>query len=296
VRYVYPGSPAAEAKIEPGDVIESIAGESVEDRDSLHGQISGFEPGMSVELEVRRKDQSRKVTVRLTELPTDLPPATLPPARPNAEAAAPQKIKVGQIELSVPEFKNRALAYVPEKYDAAVPYGVVVLLHGNNVPETKDLLALWKPLCDANDLVLVVPHAAGTNWQADEAGFAEKLIGRLKSGYTIDPTRVAVFGRDSGASLAMLLAYRSRDVFRAAAVIDAGTVLPPPEIDPDHRLSIYLGTAKNTQQARLIQATLAGLTAAKVPVTKKDLGKDPRDLTPAETAELVRWIDMLDRI
>jgi serine protease Do len=301
VRYVYPGSPAAEAKIEPGDIIESVAGESVEDRDALHSQISAFEPGMSVELEVRRKDKSRKVTVRLVELPSDLPPTTLPLARPHAEAAAAQKaknpkFKVGQIDLSVPEFKNRAWAYVPEHYDAAVPHGVVVLLHGNNVAEPKDLLALWKPLCDANDLVLVVPHAAGTNWQADEAGFVEKLVGQLKSGYTIDPSRVAVFGRDSGASLAMLLAYRSRDVFRAAAVIDAGTVLPPPEIDPDHRLAIYLGTAKNTQQARLIQATLAGLTAAKVPVTKLDLGKDPRDLTPAETAELVRWIDMLDRI
>ena len=300
VRYVYPGSPAAEAKIEPGDVIESIAGESVEDRDALHGQISGFEPGMSVELEVRRKDKTRKVTVRLTELPTDLPPASLPAARPHAEAAAEkvpnQKFKVGRIELSVSEFKNQAWAYVPEHYDPAVAHGVVVWLHGNNIADPKDLLALWKPLCDANDLILVVPRAAGTNWQADEAGFVEKLIGQLKTGYTIDPTRATVFGRDSGASLALLLAYRSRDVFRAAAVIDAGTILPPPDIDPDHRLSIYLGTAKVSQQAQIIRATLAGLAAAKVPVTQKELGKDARDLTPAEVAELARWIDMLDRI
>jgi poly(3-hydroxybutyrate) depolymerase len=142
----------------------------------------------------------------------------------------------------------------------------------------------------------LVPAAYGTNWQADEGGFVEKLVGQLKSGYTIDPTRVAVFGRDSGASLALALAYRSRDVFRAAAVIDAGTILPPPEIDPDHRLAIYLGDAKNTRQAQLIKVTLDRLAASKVPVTKKDLGKDPRDLTPAEVAELVRWIDMLDRI
>ena len=301
VRYVYPGSPAAEAKIEPGDVIESISGESVEDRDALHGQISGFEPGMSVDLEVRRKDKSRKVTVRLAELPTDLPPATLPASRPQAEAAAAAnaakpKFKVGRVELSVAEFKNQAWAYVPEHYDPAVAHGVVVWLHGNNMADPKDLLALWKPLCDANDLILVVPRAAGTNWQADEAGFVEKLVGQLKTGYTIDPTRVAVFGRDSGASLAMLLAYRSRDAFRAAAVIDAGTILPPPEIDPDHRLAVYLGTAKNSRQTQLIRATLVGLAAAKVPVTPKDLGSDPRDLTPAEVAELARWIDMLDRI
>ena len=79
-------------------------------------------------------------------------------------------------------------------------------------------------------------------------------------------------------------------------MIDAGSMLPPPEIDPGHRLAVYLGTVKNSTQAPLVKMTLARLKAAKVPVTEKDLGKDPRDLTPAESAELVRWIDMLDRI
>jgi len=46
----------------------------------------------------------------------------------------------------------------------------------------------------------------------------------------------------------------------------------------------------------LVKITLARLNAAKVPVTEQDLGKDARDLTPPELAELVRWIDMLDRI
>jgi serine protease Do len=296
VRYVYPGSPAAEAKIEPGDVIVSVAGEEVEDGDALHAAISAFEPGMSVELEVGRKGKLRKVTVRLAELPADLPPAALPAARPKSGPAAAAKVKVGRMELSVAEFKNAAWAYVPEHYDPAVPHGVVVWLHGNAVAEPKALLDFWKPLCDARDLVLVVPRAAGNNWQADEGAFVEKLVGQLKAGYTVDPSRVVVFGRDSGASLALLLAFRNRDLFRAAAVIDAGTVLPPPEIDPDHRLAVYLGTVKASQQAPLIKMTLDRLSAGKVPVTQKDLGRDPRDLTPAEVAELARWIDMLDRI
>ncbi len=302
VRYVYPGSPAAEAKIVPGDVIVSAAGEELEDRDDLHAAISGLEPGMSVELGVsHNKDKPRKLTVRLVELPTDLPPADLPVARPGAEQTAKakgksQNIKAGRIELSAADFKNAAWAYVPEHYDPAVPHGVVIWLHGHAIPQEKAIMALWKPLCDKYDLLLVVPRAADNNWQADEAGFVEKLVGQLKTGYTIDPARVAVFGRDSGASLALLLAYRNRDLFRAAAVIDAGTILPPPEIDPDHRLAVYLGTVKSSQQAPLIKATLARLAAAKVPVTQKDLGDSARDLTAAETAELTRWIDMLDRI
>ena len=34
----------------------------------------------------------------------------------------------------------------------------------------------------------------------------------------------------------------------------------------------------------------------KIPLTAKNLGEMPRSLTPDEWAELVRWIDMLDRI
>jgi serine protease Do len=297
VRYVYPGSPAAEAGIGPGDLIVSAVGDAVLDADELRTAISGLEPGMGLELEVRHKDQTRKMSVKMAELPAELPPQTLPPARSKTESGQGQKHKVGRIALSVPEFKNAAWAYVPERYDPAVPHGVVVWLHGAGMPDGAAFLTQWKPLCDAADLVLVAPRAgAQGGWQADEANYIEKLIGQVKAGYTVDPTRIVVFGRDTGASLALVCAFRSRELFRAAAVIDAGSPLPPPEIDPGHRLAVYLGAAKNSTQAQLIKATLARLKAAKVPVTEKDLGKDARDLTPAEIAELVRWIDMLDRI
>jgi serine protease Do len=296
VRYVYPGSPAAEAKIEAGDLIESVAGDAVLDADELRGAVSGFEPGMSMDLEIRHKDQTRKVTLKLVELPTDLPPQTLPAARPKAEPGQ-GKQKVGRITLSVPEFKNEAWAYVPEHYDPGVAHGVVVWLHGSVVPDPAALLKLWKPLCDAADLVLVVPKAgANNNWQADESAYIEKLVGQVKASYTVDATRVVVYGRDTGASLALVSAFRSRELIRAAAVIDAGSPLPPPEIDPGHRLAVYFGIVKTSMQAQLIKITLLRLKLAKVPVTEKDLGKEARDLTPQELAELVRWIDMLDRI
>ena len=297
VRYVYPGSPAAEAKIEAGDVILTAAGDAVADPDELRMAISGLEPGMSLDLEVSRKDHTRKVSLKMAELPSDLPPPTLPPARSKSEPGQGNQHKVGRIKLTVPEFKNEAWAYVPEHYDPDVPHGVVVWLHGSAVPDAATLLTQWKPLCDAADLILVAPRAGSSNgWQADEVDYLEKLIGQVQAGYTVDPTRVVVFGRETGASLALASAFRSRELVRAAAVIDAGSMLPPPEIDPAHRLAIYLGTVKSSMQAQLIKITLARLKAAKVPVTQKDLGKDARDLTPPELAELVRWIDMLDRI
>ena len=115
----------------------------------------------------------------MAELPNDLPPPALPPARAKSEPGQGQKHKVGRIALSVPEFKNEAWAYVPEHYDPAVPHGVVVWLHGSGVPDAAALLAQWKPLCDAADLVLVAPRAAASGgWQADEASYIEKLSAR----------------------------------------------------------------------------------------------------------------------
>jgi len=297
VRYVYPGSPAAEAKIEPGDLVVSAAGDAVVDPDELRSAVSGFEPGMALELEIRHKDQTRKLSLKMAELPSDLPPPSLPPARTKTEPGQPQKHKVGRIALTVPEFKNEAWAYVPDRYDPTVPHGVVIWLHGSGGPDAAALLAQWKPRCDAADLVFVAPRSGSSSgWQADETAYIEKLVGQVKAGYTVDPMRIVVFGRDTGASLALVSAFRSRELVRAAAAIDAGSVLPPPETDPGHRLAIYLGTVKNSMQAQLVKMTIARLKAMKVPVTEKDLGKDARDLTPAELAELVRWIDMLDRI
>jgi len=159
------------------------------------------------------------------------------------------------------------------------------------------LLAQWKPWCDAHDLVLVVPKAGGASgWQVEEAGYLEKLLRQVENGYTIDATRVVVFGREAGASMAYLAAFRNRAMIRAAVVIDAGSVLPPPEAEPEHRLAVYVAFAKESRQAAFIGMSVAKLRETKIPVTLKDLGREPRDLKPDEMEELVRWVDMLDRI
>ncbi len=60
VRYVYPKSPAAAAGIAAGDVLVSLAGEPIEDRIELMERIGVLEPGMAVEIELRRADALRK--------------------------------------------------------------------------------------------------------------------------------------------------------------------------------------------------------------------------------------------
>ena len=263
VRYVYPDSPAAGAKIEPGDVIVSLGGKAVDNRDAMLHAIASLEPGMEAQIEVRHGDKTRKLSVKLASLPEGLPPESLPPAYPAKKTPEGDRPKVGLITLRVPEFKNEAWAYVPEGYSPDVPCGIVVWLHGTKAPDQKELLTQWKPWCDARDLVLVGPKAAdASGWQVEEAGYLEKLVRQVENGYAID----------------------------------AGSILPPPEAEPEHRLAVYVAFAKESRQAAFIGMSVARLRETKIPVTLKDLGREPRDLKPEEMEELVRWIDMLDRI
>ena len=63
VRYVYPDSPAAEAGIEPGDVLVSLGGRADRGpRRAAARRSPSYQPDDEVELEVRRGDETRKLT------------------------------------------------------------------------------------------------------------------------------------------------------------------------------------------------------------------------------------------
>ena len=71
----------------------------------------------------------------------------------------------------------------------------------------------------------------------------------------------------------------------------------PPEQEPVHPLAFYVtrcaaGRVKPPQ----VDAFATQARGLKYPVTVKDLGATARYLNADELAELVRWLDTLDRI
>ncbi len=297
VRYVYPGSPAAGAGIEPGDVLVSLDGEAIEDRDALLRQIAAFEPGDQLRLEVRHGGQLQAHEVKLGAPSEDLPPAQLPRARGDVEPGNEVLPEVGTVALKIPEMKNDAWAYVPESYQTAVPHGVVVYLHAPGGFDGDELLKRWKSHCDRHDLILLAPKSADpTRWRLDEATLVQKLLDEIHSVYTIDPWRVVVYGKEGGGTLAAMVAFSTRELVRGLAVLDASLSVRPPENEPLYRLAVYVAGAKQSRRAAAATRAVDRLREAKIPVTVKDLGEAPRELSDDELAELVRWIDMLDRI
>jgi len=66
---VEPGSPAARAGIQAGDLITGIDGQPITDEATLPKTIQKHKPGDTIELTISRSDQERKVQVSLAERP-----------------------------------------------------------------------------------------------------------------------------------------------------------------------------------------------------------------------------------
>src|SRR5262249_2182488 len=68
---VTPGSPAAQAGLQRGDVVTEINGERVEDSNQLRLKVSMTQPGATVRVKVLREGVEKTVPVKLTESSTD---------------------------------------------------------------------------------------------------------------------------------------------------------------------------------------------------------------------------------
>ena len=251
-------------------------------------------------IEAQRGDQTLLLKPQLTTLPETVP-GELPPAYAPDDDAPPDDKgpDVGVVEMKLPEFENECLAYVPEDYSQGVPHGVIVWLHAPGGVKQDELLALWKPLCEKYDFILLAPKALDrTKWQPTEARFIRRVLDRAIKTYAVDPLRIVVHGHQGGGALAYLFSFLNTSVVRAVAVVDAP--LPRlsrlPETDPIERLAFYTTLATKTEQTAAIKAGIERLREEKYPVVVVEIGEQARYLTAEELDGLVRWFDTLDRI
>lgn len=296
VRYVFPDSPAALAGVQVGDHVLSLNGQACTDRAALAVKMNTLEVGQQARLEVRRGEEVLSLELKLSPESEALP-GELPPARESHEASVGERPQTGSFALKVPEFQNDCRVYVPEAYDPALKYGILIWLHAPGGFQDEEFVARWKPHCDRDDLILVAPKAVdATRWQNSDVEFIRKALDDVRAKYSIEPSRIVAHGHETGGALAFVLAFNQRDLVRAVAVVDAPMSVMPPENDPVYPLAIYMTSATKSTFAPQIQAAIELLRQRKYPVTIKDLGEQGRYLANDELAEMLRWVDALDRI
>jgi len=298
VRYVFPSTPAAEAGIKTGDRFIEVDGKAFTDAAALQQLVSSLDPAKKVNLKFLRDGNEQTASVSLAKLTADIP-KDLPPAVVDTLAEPGEKPTTGVIEIKLPEEKNQCLAIVPNNYHPQVAHGVLVYLPPSGNVDREKLTTRFKALAERNQAIILVPQSADAKkWDPTESAFVRKTLDDLMAHYTVDPTRVAIFGAEASGTMAFLTALELRDRIRGLAVTEA---TPParlkmPETDPVNRLAILLAAADKSPVKATIAAVEKKLKEAKFPVITHSLGEKPHEFTADDDAVLFRWLDTLDRI
>jgi len=167
VASVTPGSPAARAGLQQGDVILTFNGQPVEDSRALTQRVGEASVGRDARLDVQRDGQRRVVNVRLGERPTEQQLASADqratPGAPGAESGQSQGLGVGVRALTADDRRRFQI----EGVDGGL---VITTVEDNSVladrgvsPGDVILTADRKPVRTAEDLDAAVAQAERQN-------------------------------------------------------------------------------------------------------------------------------------
>ena len=253
------------------------------------------EVGQAAAMEVRRGEETLNFDIVWQAEPDAVPaelPAEAPLERPTASGRRP-----ASSTIKVAELKNEGLAYVPENYDPRRPHALVVWLHPpGEVPTDEALLATWKDRCDRGRLILLAPKAAEPGkWQSDDFEFIRKAVEQLRAAYQIDPLRVVAWGEEVGGAVAYAWAFNQRETVRGVVALRAPLASSPVDNDPVLRLDFFLTNAKDARFEKMTDAAIRR-RERKFAVTAEEQGEKSPLLSDDELAEVLRWIDSLDKM
>jgi len=107
-----------------------------------------------------------------------------------------------------------------------------------------------------------------------------------------------VHGYQGGASLAYRFAFEHRGIVHGVAIVDDALPMRMQlrGNDPVEHLAFWIHASKDSRRAQRVSSDVTRLKKMKFPVTDNVVDGGSRYLNEAELSELVRWVDMLDRI
>jgi S1-C subfamily serine protease len=324
VRYVYPDSPAAKAGIKNGDRLMKIqfAGmpmpQPFSGRDELTALLSRVPPGAEIKLEVAHKGGATEtVTVKLGSMPDTVPDklpelATVkkaqeprktvgaqpkPPVKPADEKKKPE---TGWLKRTNSARGHEYWVYVPDDYDPNITYGVVLWLHPAGKGKEADIEKVaspWKDYCEDNHLIFIGPSGESENgWLASESDVLQQIVRDVAAQYNVDHERVVAHGMGVGGQMAFYLGFGARDLIRGVATTGAAPSSAIKENVPNQRLSFYVVVGDKDPVAKDVKESKDKLLANKFPVVFHEIADRGKEyLTRESLAELVRWVDSLDR-
>lgn len=297
VRYVYKESPAEKAGLKNRDRIVKFNDEATPDAATLLNLVSHLRPGEKASLVFLRDGKEQTVEVELASIP-DLVPEELRSSPVTAAAADVEKPKTGHFNKELAEYEHNYWAYVPDDYNPAYRYGLMVWIHPDEDTMEAAILKDWEEICQQRGLLLVAPEAEALGgWSPNEAEFCKAAVEDVIKEYNVDPDRVFLHSYSKGGEFGWTLAFKYRELFRGLAASAAPLRTKPPENDPDYRQQFHLQCGEKDPLARLVEQSAQNLQKLKFPASYSALkGLEHKYPDKPGIEEIARWADALDRI
>ena len=137
---VTPGSPAAKAGLEAGDILVRFGGRSIENVTELRNRVADVAPGTEVELEIFRDGEHRALVVEIGELESEVAPRQL---RGSSELGASVQNVTPDIarRLGMEDVRGVVVTRVEAGSVAAragiQPRDVILSINGEDVPDVQ---------------------------------------------------------------------------------------------------------------------------------------------------------------
>lgn len=299
VRHVFADSPAVKAALKPGDRIVKWNGATVGDAATLLDLVGRSKPGDNASVAFVRNGKEQTQQVVLGSIPSSLPAELSAIAIPARDANVPVgELKLGRFNSDLPESGRSYWSYVPENYNPAARYGLVVWMSPAAEPMEAEILRTWKSVCDSRGLILVAPRPGQRDgWTPEDLEFVKQIVDATTAKYSIDPARVLVHGYDDGGGVALVLAFKHRSLFRGASAVGAALGRRPPDNDPAYRLQLHFACGSEDPVLPAVEQAVQALRQMKYPVIlSTPAGRDHSYLSPEEVEQVGLWADCLDRI
>jgi poly(3-hydroxybutyrate) depolymerase len=141
--------------------------------------------------------------------------------------AARSKDKVQHLSFTFNNHPRNYSLLVPESADPSKPLPAVVLLHPQG-GWASDVMGLWSSYANRTGFIAIAPESlSNTEWnsQADGPDFLHAVVADAAKKHPIDPSRVYLFGQDSGGVYALAIGIYDSG-FWGATCVD-GALLDP---------------------------------------------------------------------
>ena len=319
VRWVYPDSPAAKIGLKPRDRIVKFRDQAITSAAQLIDQVSRVRPTEKAVVVIRREGKEQSLEATLVGYPADVPkdlPTSVIEAVAEVDSKKPVEKDDGKVEADkkaegsdkprtgrfgeeVADSKNAWWAFVPESYNPAYGYSLLVWLHPPGDTLEATVYDLWKSEAERRGIILLGLKAAniGTGWQANETEFVRDTVASFQKKYAIDAGRVVLHGYDKSGPFATHLAFKHRELFRGLILAASPIAERPPENLPEYRLQFQLICGSKDPAHPILERAATGLRSIKFPATFTSLPDLEHRYPNADGADaMARWIDSLDRL